>query len=162
MNVMAIAWEIAYEGQEKFGGKIREYFSQALKIAWSIIKGEEKEMTIKPVENFKLGELEGTEKQVEWAKEIRQKAVNKMFYDEVMYEEYVQKSMLPMGKDTIQKTKVEPVVKAIFSQEGIENYINEARNEEVAIKAIEKAIARFERFKEVAENTSAKFWIENR
>ncbi|MBO0961430.1 hypothetical protein J1P26_17125 [Neobacillus sp. MM2021_6] len=38
MNVMKKAWEIAREGQKKFGGKVKEYFSQALKMAWSIVK----------------------------------------------------------------------------------------------------------------------------
>lgn len=34
MNVMKRAWEIAKEGQEKFGGKVSEYFAESLKIAW--------------------------------------------------------------------------------------------------------------------------------
>lgn len=34
MNVMKRAWEIAREGQEKFGGKVKEYFAMALKMAW--------------------------------------------------------------------------------------------------------------------------------
>jgi len=37
-NVMTKAWEIAREGQQKFGGKVKEYFAQALKMAWEIIK----------------------------------------------------------------------------------------------------------------------------
>lgn len=35
---MKKAWEIAKEGQRKFGGKVKEYFSQALKMAWNIVK----------------------------------------------------------------------------------------------------------------------------
>lgn len=34
-NVMVRAWEIAKEGQVKFGGSVREYFAAALKMAWA-------------------------------------------------------------------------------------------------------------------------------
>ena len=37
-NVMTRAWEIAKQGQKKFGGKVKEYFSSALKLAWKEIK----------------------------------------------------------------------------------------------------------------------------
>jgi len=33
-NIMTRAWEIAREGQEKFGGKVSEYLSESLKSAW--------------------------------------------------------------------------------------------------------------------------------
>lgn len=33
-NVMTRAWEIAREGQSKFGGKVSEYLSKSLKLAW--------------------------------------------------------------------------------------------------------------------------------
>lgn len=39
MNVMKRAWEIAKEGQKKFGGKVKEYFRIALKMAWAESKG---------------------------------------------------------------------------------------------------------------------------
>ena len=39
-NVMTIAWEIAKKGATKFGGKVKEYFAQALKMAWGIVKNE--------------------------------------------------------------------------------------------------------------------------
>lgn len=35
---MSKAWEIARQGQKKFGGQIKEYFSQALRMAWGIVK----------------------------------------------------------------------------------------------------------------------------
>src|SRR5690625_3706660 len=37
-QIMKRAWEIAREGQAKFGGKVSEYISEALKIAWSEYK----------------------------------------------------------------------------------------------------------------------------
>ena len=37
-NVMKNAWLIAKQGQVKFGGNVRSYFSASLKMAWSQIK----------------------------------------------------------------------------------------------------------------------------
>lgn len=37
-NVMKKAWEIARKGQEKFGGKVSEYLSEALRMAWSMVR----------------------------------------------------------------------------------------------------------------------------
>lgn len=34
-NVMTRAWEIAKAGAAKFGGKVKEYFAAALKMAWA-------------------------------------------------------------------------------------------------------------------------------
>lgn len=38
MNVMTRAWEIARFGQKRFGGSVKEYFAQALVIAWAQAK----------------------------------------------------------------------------------------------------------------------------
>lgn len=37
-NVMTKAWGIAKQGQAKFGGKVKEYFAAALKMAWALVK----------------------------------------------------------------------------------------------------------------------------
>lgn len=37
-NVMVRAWEIAKEAVAKFGGKVKEYFAQALAMAWKEVK----------------------------------------------------------------------------------------------------------------------------
>lgn len=37
-KVMVRAWEIAKEAVTKFGGKVKEYFAQALRMAWAEIK----------------------------------------------------------------------------------------------------------------------------
>ena len=37
-NVMTRAWDIAKEGQNKFGGKVKEYFAESLKMAWAETK----------------------------------------------------------------------------------------------------------------------------
>lgn len=37
-DIMIKAWRIAREGQKAFGGKVREYFAQALKMAWAQAK----------------------------------------------------------------------------------------------------------------------------
>lgn len=39
---MVRAWEIAREGQSKFGGKVSEYLSEALKMAWAEAKDKQK------------------------------------------------------------------------------------------------------------------------
>jgi len=61
-NVMVRAWEIARKAVVKFGGKIKEYFAQALAMAW---KENKKGVN-------KMVKLEGSEKQVVWANEIRE------------------------------------------------------------------------------------------
>ena len=38
--IMKRAWEIAREGQKKFGGKVSEYLSTSLKEAWEEAKGK--------------------------------------------------------------------------------------------------------------------------
>ncbi|ARF67199.1 hypothetical protein B7C51_04305 [Paenibacillus larvae subsp. pulvifaciens] len=38
MNVMKKAWEIAKDGAAKFGGKVKEYFAEALRMAWEEVK----------------------------------------------------------------------------------------------------------------------------
>ena len=37
-NVMKKAWEIARDGVRKFGGNVKEYFAEALRMAWVIVK----------------------------------------------------------------------------------------------------------------------------
>lgn len=37
-EIMSKAWEIAREGQKEFGGKVTEYFAEALKIVWAEAK----------------------------------------------------------------------------------------------------------------------------
>lgn len=39
-EIMTRAWEIAKKGQVKFGGKVSEYLSEALKMAWAESKEE--------------------------------------------------------------------------------------------------------------------------
>lgn len=38
MNVMKRAWEIAKTGAKKFGGSVKSYFAQSLKMAWAEVK----------------------------------------------------------------------------------------------------------------------------
>ena len=37
-NVMTTAWKIAKEGAAKFGGSVKSYFAEALKMAWAQVK----------------------------------------------------------------------------------------------------------------------------
>lgn len=43
-NVMTRAWDIAKAGQKKFGGKVKEYFAQALVMAWAETKSPKKSL----------------------------------------------------------------------------------------------------------------------
>src|SRR5699024_4552074 len=45
-NGMKKAWEIAREGQKKFGGKVSEHFAKALTIAWSLVKQVTEKLSI--------------------------------------------------------------------------------------------------------------------
>ena len=63
-NVMTRAWQIAREAVKNFGGKVKEFFSQSLKMAWKEAKG-----------GVKMVELKGSEKQVKWATAIREKMI---------------------------------------------------------------------------------------
>ena len=67
-EVMMRAWEIAREGQKKFGGKVSEYIAIALKIAWKEAKDGEMEKI----------KLKGTPKQVAWAEDIRKEIIPKI------------------------------------------------------------------------------------
>lgn len=40
-KIMTRAWEIARNAVEKFGGKVKEYFAQALKMAWKEVRKPE-------------------------------------------------------------------------------------------------------------------------
>ncbi|MGG3734522.1 hypothetical protein ABET14_04860 [Heyndrickxia coagulans] len=51
MNVMKRAWEIAKAGQRKFGGKVKEYFAESLRLAWKEAKAA-KEITVEDVETY--------------------------------------------------------------------------------------------------------------
>src|SRR5690625_2296264 len=57
-EIMVRAWEIAREGQKKFGGKVSEYISGSLKIAWE----ESRRVTIK--------KKEGSRNHKSWCAEI--------------------------------------------------------------------------------------------
>lgn len=53
-QVMTKAWEIARAGQLKFGGKVSEYLSEALRMAWSMEREMEKMKDIQT--NVKVNE----------------------------------------------------------------------------------------------------------
>lgn len=63
-QIMKRAWEIAREGQRKFGGKVSEYFAISLKLAWKEVKAA-----------MEKAQLKGTPKQVAWAEAIRENVI---------------------------------------------------------------------------------------
>lgn len=59
---MTRAWEIAREGQGKFGGKVKEYIAQALVMAWAELREAKEKVEI---------EVKGSTKRVKtWLAEI--------------------------------------------------------------------------------------------
>ena len=156
---MKKAWEIAKQGQAKFGGKVKEYFATALKMAWALAK-KASSTIITPL---KAVALVGTDKQIEWAKSIRSEVYHSLM-NEVQTEEYIAESSLPMGKNTIEKRSVKNLMTAMLSEETLEAYYNGLRDFQVenAKKSAEGIAIRWERMKEIMTNPSAAFWIENR
>lgn len=60
-EVMITAWDIARAAVVEFGGRVVEYLSEALKMAWAKIKGGNK--------------MKGSEKQIAWAENIKEEVV---------------------------------------------------------------------------------------
>lgn len=61
-NVMVRAWEIARTAVLEFGGKVKEYFAQALAMAWKEVKAR--------VENFEITLNADTKKCRTWLAQI--------------------------------------------------------------------------------------------
>lgn len=88
-DVMKFAWELAYDGVKKFGGKASDYIREALKIAWenyrrrkSIVESETAYLNrfrAYPVDAV-LPTLQGSEKQVKWANDIRDTLITNVKY----------------------------------------------------------------------------------
>jgi hypothetical protein len=76
INVMSTAWSIRRKASEKYNVKLMSIvFGICLKMAWEIAKkGEDVES-----EKIEMPELRGSEKQVCWANDIRQKAYENIF-----------------------------------------------------------------------------------
>ncbi|WP_304335222.1 hypothetical protein [Conchiformibius steedae] len=119
-NAMKKAWQIAKDAAAETGKKASLFFRSALKMAWAEIKNTP-EITIAAIE---LPELEGSEKQIKWAKDIRQ---NSLVYIRILF------------KTATELLKIAPT----------EQYKTDLTEICTALKA-------------VAENQSAKFWIDNR
>jgi len=61
-NVMTMAWEIARKGAAQFGGSVKEYFAEALKMAWVQVK--------RTFTNIDVLFGEGSRKHKTWVAEI--------------------------------------------------------------------------------------------
>ena len=76
-NIMTRAWEIATEGQEKFGGSKVEYIAEALRLAWAESKEETKQMELSQDLKYSLNEdntkllLTGSKRQKPYVAEIK-------------------------------------------------------------------------------------------
>lgn len=123
-NVMVRAWEIAKEGVKKFGGKVKEYFAMALKLAWK----EAKRIAANEVGAI---QLTGSEKQIKWAEDIRKVVVENI--DSVFA---VLDKSFEENKNELSERKLERAEKAIEELKKITN--NFIENEENAGEWIEK------------------------
>src|SRR5699024_12283953 len=152
-NVMTQAWEIAYKGQNKFGGKVKEYFAQALKMAWALVKKSAVAFkgAVRQAENVAL---QGSVKQIAWAESIREKAIN-VLYKEVISEEW--KAGQP-------KRPLNNMVPVLSGKVDVKDYLNErpASRHDTIINSLNAMHDRYNRLWEIVENTSAKFWINRR
>lgn len=164
------AWEIAREGQQKFGGKFKKYFAEALKIAWRVAKHSMDYVNqVKgTINKLVIRKLEGTEKQVAWAEQIRDK-VSRTLQSEVMYEQYESVSRLPGGKSRIESRPIPAIITALKSAEGIKAHFEEMKNDNLpesrfvsTVKTMNDALGRYARFVEIMTNADTKFWIDNR
>lgn len=164
-NVMTNAWEIAYEGVEKFGGKVKEYFAEALRIAWDLFKNGGNDMNkVKGIiEPMQAVALEGTEKQIEWASKLRKDAIMAM-HREVIFEDFTMESMLPNGRPTTEKRNVSQAFKALLSVGATEEHLNNLPEflVERTINTMNGILDRYNRLAEIAQNADVKFWIDNR
>lgn len=71
-QVMVKAWEIAKKGQKKFGGKVKEYFAIALKMAWALVKKQVKRFvtSLDFGRNYWIAEITGTHPQYKLNREF--------------------------------------------------------------------------------------------
>lgn len=99
-NIMVRAWEIAEEGQKRFGGNVKEYFAVALKIAWAEAKSASKK-TVKEVADI-IKEKLGTAVKVNvWEKYGKRRIyVNKNFKQQVAVLEFDAQDNF-IGKNTL-------------------------------------------------------------
>jgi len=69
-EIMKKAWAIARKGHETFGGKVREYFSESLKIAWAEARNGERKMKIADPTEGTIFEVEATIEQLKSVADI--------------------------------------------------------------------------------------------
>lgn len=164
-NAMTKAWTIAYKGQKRFGGKVKEYFATALKMAWAIFKKGAKAMNkVKgTLRDINFADLKGSEKQVSWAKDIRSKAI-KVMEHAVMTIEFTPQSVSPMDRPKAQTRPVKEVAMKMLTEESIQMHLNDLEGIRLdkEINKMNGIYDRYNRFAEVLSNDSAKFWIDNR
>lgn len=115
--------------------------------------------TIRPLQT---AALEGSEKQISWATDIRAKAAKVLLQDCILREQYEVQNM--MGKPEVRLRPIQPLIEALRSEESIEEYLTSLEDFQVerAIESMNAALDRYARYVEIMSNPSAKFWIDNR
>lgn len=112
-KIMKRAWEIAREGVKKFGGKVKEYLAESLKLAWKEVK-----------ESVSLPVLKGTPKQVAWAEDLR-KTVMTAF--EIAKEAAFETKYGQTKTDRLQNV-INYIENEVFTQESAKFFIDHFQN----------------------------------
>lgn len=106
-QVMSKAWEIAREGVKKFGGKVKEYFAEALRMAWSIVKGQVEKV-----------QLVGSPKQIAWAEDLRNGV-------KVVYELLKENNLIDYDEDEKEDFEIaDKVIQEILNSNSAKFYID--------------------------------------
>ena len=131
-NVMKVAWKIAKEAVMKFGGKAKEFFREALRIAWASVK-EGGNKVIEVTINSNVAYV-GSPKQISWVKEVMSKVDVALINDclKSLYEnpEKWVESRFPAiydyAKDVVERTAIE--VQALLDNPNCRYLIDEICN----------------------------------
>jgi len=99
-ELFRLAWTYAREGAKRFGGKVKSYFAESLKLAWQVCRvmyGADK----KEIRLPKLPQLQGSPKQIAWAESLREKSLNMV----IDYLEKTMKSVVNKREENLKAAK---------------------------------------------------------
>lgn len=157
-EIMTRAWEIAREAVKSFGGKVREYISEALKMAWRENRGMKKAILV------------GSEKQIAWEEDIREMFIKRITeehllnpvggFDSVVSDaEYLTKEEMGFVY-SVRYEEAKAAARAEWKANGTLKGAWKEIQSEVKADYVRSLYRNFVEL--VRTETSAKFWIENR
>lgn len=135
-QVMTRAWEIAKEGVKRFGGKVKEFFQQALIMAWEEVKGVVK-MTVKDIKDLVLKARDETGAyDYQWNKWTKE-GHNRIYINLVFYRKHRKRTSdcgyIDLNKNEyVAYSNYSTEVFDLVAQEKMDTRKNEARRYEIA------------------------------